>query len=87
MASHPLETERLIIRTFTLDDVPAYHRICEQGFSDGSLATDETALTERQSWMQWSILSQEWFPRIHQPPYGDRAIELKATGELTGITT
>ena len=84
MDSQSLETKRLIIRTFTLDDVSAYHRIFEQGFNDGSLANDKNALAERQSWMQWSILSQEWFPRLHQPPYGERAIELKTTGEMIG---
>jgi RimJ/RimL family protein N-acetyltransferase len=33
---------------------------------------------------QWSILNQEWLPRLQQPPYGDRALILKATRELIG---
>ena len=34
--------------------------------------------------MEWSILSQEWFPRLRQPPYGERAVEIKATGQTIG---
>jgi RimJ/RimL family protein N-acetyltransferase len=41
-------------------------------------------LQERRSWLQWSILSQEWLPKLHQPPYGDRAVILKTTGAVIG---
>jgi ribosomal-protein-alanine N-acetyltransferase len=79
-----IETNRLVIRRFMLDDLPVIHRILDQTFSDGSKVDQQTALLERQSWLQWSILNQEWLPRLHQPPYGDRAIILKATRELIG---
>ncbi|HXV42698.1 MAG TPA: GNAT family N-acetyltransferase, partial [Anaerolineae bacterium] len=45
---------------------------------------NQAALQERQSWLQWSILSQEWLPKLYQPPYGDRAIILKTTGAVIG---
>lgn len=79
-----LETERLIIRPFIVEDLPAIHRILDQAFGDGTRVGDEAAWQERRSWLQWSILNQEWLPRLHQPPYGDRAVVLKATGELIG---
>ena len=82
--SHHLETQHLIIRSFTLDDLPVIHRILDQTFGDGRKIGDLAALEERRSWLQWSTLNQEWFPKLHQPPYGDRAITLKATGELIG---
>lgn len=84
MSQETIETNRLVIRTFTLDDLPVIHRILDQTFGDGSKVDDQAALQERQSWLQWSILSQEWLPKLHQPLYGDRAIILKATGTVIG---
>jgi RimJ/RimL family protein N-acetyltransferase len=79
-----METERLIIRTFEPDDLPAIHQILSEAFPDGARADDAEGTQERDSWLHWSILSQEWLPRLHQPPYGDRAIALKSTGALIG---
>ena len=42
------------------------------------------SLAERARWLQWTALSEEHLAKMHQPPYGDRAIILKATGELVG---
>lgn len=84
MSQETIETKRLVIRTFILDNLPAIHRILDQTFGDGSKVDDQAALLERQSWLQWSILSQEWLPKLHQPPYGDRAIILKPTGTVIG---
>ena len=79
-----LQTQRLIVRPFIMEDLPAIHRILDQTFGDGTKVGDEAALEERRSWLQWSMLSQEWFPKMQQPPYGDRAVVLKATGALIG---
>jgi len=84
MSQETIETNRLVIRTFILNDLPAIHRILDQTFADGSKVDDQAALLERQSWLQWSILSQEWLPKLHQPPYCDRAIILKSTGTVIG---
>jgi len=84
VSQETIETNRLVIRTFTLDDLPIIHRILDQTFGDGSKVEDLTALQERQSWLQWSILNQEWLLKLHQPPYGDRAIILKASGMVIG---
>jgi len=67
-----------------MDDLNAIHRILEQTFGDGNGQGDKRAIEERRSWLQWSILNQEWLPRLHQPPYGDRAIVLKGSDELIG---
>lgn len=79
-----METERLLLRTFEQDDLAAIHRILSEAFPEGTGAEDAGATLERESWLQWSILSQQWLPRLHQPPYGDRAIVLKSTGALIG---
>jgi [ribosomal protein S5]-alanine N-acetyltransferase len=79
-----LETARLLIRTFLPDDLEAIHRILDQSFGDGTKSGNQDSLRERSSWLDWSILSQEWLPRLHQPPYGDRAVTLRSTGALIG---
>ena len=79
-----IETERLIIRPFIPDDLVVIHRILDQTLGDGTKVDDEAALAERRSWLQWSILSQEWLPKMGQFPYGDRAIALKSTQALIG---
>ncbi len=84
MSQANLETSRLMIRTFSMDDLTVIHRILDQAFGDGSKVDDPAALRERQSWLQWSILNQEWLPKMHQPAYGDRAITLKAGGAVIG---
>lgn len=73
-----LETARLIIRGFEATDLEVMQRILTQTFDDG------VALSERQAWLHWSQLNDEWFPKMYQTPYGDRAIVLKATGEVIG---
>jgi ribosomal-protein-alanine N-acetyltransferase len=84
VSQNSIETHRLEIRSFVMDDLPVIHRILDQTFSDGNRVGDESALQERRSWMQWSILNQEWFSKLHQPPFGDRAVILKSTEELIG---
>ena len=79
-----IETERLIIRPFIREDLREIHRILDQTLGDGSKVEDEGALAERRSWLEWSILSQEWLPKMGQFPYGDRAIVLKSSQTLIG---
>jgi [ribosomal protein S5]-alanine N-acetyltransferase len=79
-----IETARLFIRPFVLDDLPVIHRILDACFGDGSLADDPLALAERAAWLQWQVASYEQLAKLHQPPYGDRGIILRSTGELIG---
>jgi hypothetical protein len=81
-----LQTERLIIRAFQPDDLPVIHRILAQAFGEGGRIDDPAALDERRSWLQWSVLSQQWLPKLHQPPYGERAIVLRATSAPRTLT-
>jgi RimJ/RimL family protein N-acetyltransferase len=79
-----IETDRLVIRPFSMDDLVPIHRILDQVFGDGNRIDDKAALAEQRSWLQWQMLNLEWLPKLHQPPFGDRAIVLKADGELIG---
>ncbi|MCB0162788.1 MAG: GNAT family N-acetyltransferase [Anaerolineae bacterium] len=84
MTPTTIETERLVIRPFIQADLGAIHRILNRAFGEDDPAGEIAAMQERQSWLQWSILNQEWLPKLYQPPYGDRALALKATDELIG---
>jgi RimJ/RimL family protein N-acetyltransferase len=79
-----IQTERLLIRTFKSDDLSDIHRILDLALGAGAHLDEELALRERESWLRWSILNQEWLPKLHQPPYGDLAVVLKSTGVVIG---
>ena len=79
-----LHTERLLIRAFTDEDTPTIHRVLDLSFGDGSLVDDAAALEDRRSWVAWQALNDRWFPRMFQPPYGDRAVVATGSGELVG---
>lgn len=79
-----METARLAIRPFQQDDSPELHRILNECFGADPSQDPQRALAERRSYVHWSALSQEWFAKLHQPPYGERAVVLRATGALIG---
>jgi RimJ/RimL family protein N-acetyltransferase len=39
----------------------------------------------RERWLQWTVLNYGELGRLYQPPYGDRGVTLRATGELLGL--
>ena len=85
MRMRPLETDRLVIRPFVMDDLDAIHRILDIELAEAETGT-EGAKTheERASWLQWTVLAYEELARLHQPPYGDRALALRGTREVVG---
>jgi RimJ/RimL family protein N-acetyltransferase len=80
-----LETARLVIRPFTMEDLPDVCRLLDVELGDAGLWTGKTeALAERSQWLQWTVLNYGQLAKLHQPPYGDRAVVLKPTGQLIG---
>lgn len=83
-----LETGRLSIRPFTMDDLDVIHRILdvELEFSSGPPTRHELheLYNARREWLQWTVLNYVALARLYQPPYGDRAITLRGSGELIG---
>lgn len=73
-----LETERLIIREFTSDDLDARHDLTLEAF-DVEIPADEG-----RKYLQWAELNHQVLGSLYQPPYGDRAIVLRETGEMIG---
>ncbi len=80
-----IETDRLVIREFGLGDLDAAHRLFDIDLADEDLATDgATTRDARRRWLEWAVASYEQLAALRQPPYTDRAIALRATGELIG---
>jgi len=81
----PLETERLIIRPFTLDDLDDIYQILDVDLSNADFGTEGAkSFDERRNWLQWTVMNYEELAKLHQPPYGDRAVVLKQTDRLIG---
>lgn len=81
----PLDTVRLLIRPFTMDDLAAIHQILDVELADADFGTEGVQTLEaRRHWLQWTVLSDGELAKLYQPPYGERAIVLKATGQVIG---
>lgn len=80
-----LDTERLTIRPFVIEDLNDVHRLLDIELSVEDLGSEKMeSLHEREEWLRWSVLNYVQLAKLYQPPYGDRAIVLKETGELVG---
>ena len=80
-----LRTARLEIRSLCEADLPRCHQLYDDiAWSDLTLV-DAERLARRRSWIAWSIDSEREFARLHQPPYGDRAIVWRETGAFIGL--
>jgi [ribosomal protein S5]-alanine N-acetyltransferase len=81
----PLETERLLIRPFRMEDLDAIHQILDIELMTADFGSERAKTREeRQRWLQWTILSYEELAKLYQPPYGDRAVVLKPTQHVIG---
>jgi len=81
-----IETSRLIIRDFSMSDLPQVHRILDIELQDSDFGTEGTlSLEERERWLQWTVLSYKQLAKLNQPPYGERAIVEKDSNKLIGV--
>jgi RimJ/RimL family protein N-acetyltransferase len=69
-----IESERLVIRPLDAGDLMA----C-QAMDPG---VDPVAC---ERWLRWQVASYPELEALRQPPYGERGIELAASGELVGL--
>jgi len=72
-----LITKRLTVRPFRMDDVGAYLRV----FADGDAPGEENQPPE---WFEWATRNPDALGNLAQPPYGDRAVCLRESGDLIG---
>lgn len=79
-----LETERLLIRRFTLADLDdSLSLLLEPDWREHRVQ-HRAALARQEAWLRWQVGSYDALERLYQPPYGDRAVVLRATGALIG---
>jgi RimJ/RimL family protein N-acetyltransferase len=80
-----LETTRLLIRPFVMEDLQDVYQLLDVELNAADMGADKVeSLAERAEWLQWAVLNYAQLAKLNQPPYGDRAIELKSTGRLIG---
>lgn len=81
----PLSTERLLVREFVAADLDAVHRLLDVELAEADTGTDGAlTLDARRRWLEWTELNYQQLAYLRQPPYGDRAVALRTTGELVG---
>jgi RimJ/RimL family protein N-acetyltransferase len=78
-----LDTPRLHLRPFTLQDLDAVYQILDVEI-DGAPAEDVTAREQRLTWLDWTVRNGPALEALYQPPYGDLAVTLRDTGEIIG---
>ena len=81
----PLETERLLIRAFRLEDLDVIHHILDLELRTADFGSEQAKTREeRERWLQWTMLGYDELAKLYQPPYGDRAVVLKSTQQVIG---
>lgn len=78
-----LETDHLLIRRFTLDDLPAVSEVLDGALAEAA-GSEPLLVAKRQAWLEWNVRSYDQLAQLDQPPYGERAIVLRETGALIG---
>ena len=80
-----LASERLLIRPLVGADLEACHRLyLEIGWATKGLDAARNR-ERRRSWLEWTMASYREFPRLQQPPYGERAIVRRDDGAFLGL--
>lgn len=75
-----LETERLIIRAFVLEDADTVSRLMDAAFGAGALGSAD----EKRVMFEYAVAADAGHALLHQPPYGDRAIVKRDSNQLIG---
>ena len=74
-----LETERLLVRPFELNDLEACHELLDvEAWQTGR------SVDERKTWLTWAVLNYNALSDLRQPAFGDRAVVLKSSAEVVG---
>lgn len=80
-----LASERLLIRPLVATDLEDCHRLyLDIGWALKGLDVEQNR-ERRRSWLDWTIASYREFPRLQQPPYGERAVVLRDGGAFLGL--
>ena len=75
-----LGTARLRIRAFVHADAQTYSRLLDEAFGPGSYGSSD----DKRTVFEYQVAADAGMALLHQPPYGDRAIVLRDSGEVVG---
>jgi ribosomal-protein-alanine N-acetyltransferase len=75
-----LETDRLVIRPFVLEDATMFRRLLDEAFGHDSHGSEDT----KRVLLEYNVIADKAHDALHQTPYGDRAIVLKSDGTAVG---
>ena len=75
-----LNTARLRIRAFVRADADTYSRLLDEAFGAGSYGSSD----DKRIVFEYQVAADPGMALLHQPPYGDRVIELRDSGEVVG---
>ncbi|HYN88087.1 MAG TPA: GNAT family N-acetyltransferase, partial [Ardenticatenaceae bacterium] len=85
MLMPPLETERLIVRPYVMGDLEAISQDLDEELTESPTSSARaTRLEESREWLLRQIAFYETLEERGDPPFGDRAVVLKATGAWIG---
>ena len=79
-----LESDRLKIRPFINIDLEPLHQLKKNVGWVNPYNSKTEQFIQQQRWLEWNILNCEHLAQLGQPPYGDRAVVLKKSGQLIG---
>lgn len=80
----PIATERLIIREFRPSDLGEIYRILDVELKFKDSPGQDSSISQRKKWLDWTVQGYEQNRMLLNPPYGDHAIVLKDTLQLVG---
>src|SRR5687768_12095739 len=75
-----LDTARLRVRPFVPADAETYSRLLDEAFGLASYGSSD----EKRIVFEYQVAADAGMALLHQPPYGDRAIVLRDSGEVVG---
>jgi RimJ/RimL family protein N-acetyltransferase len=75
-----LETDRLTIRPFAVAEEENYARLLDAAFGSGAYGSDE----DKRVVFRYQVAADAGMALLHQPPYGDRAVVLRGSGDIVG---
>lgn len=80
-----LETVRLKIRPFLIEDLYDLHHLMRDIEWADMAQTRAEQVEQRRQFLEWASRNHTELAKLYQPPYGDRAITLKETGDFIGM--
>lgn len=79
-----IKTERLTIREFKHEDLGEIYKILDVELNYKDSNQQDSSISQRKKWLDWTIDSYEQQKLLLQPPYGDYAVLLNETNSLIG---